>query len=536
MVRAAVAFTAAVALLVLLGWALDIRVLKSVLPHLTTMKANTAACLGLTAAALWLSRTAESRLRHRVAVWAIAAVVMATAAITLGEYAFGWNAGIDELLFRDPLHAGTQYPPGRFAPGTGICCLLFSGALLAIDVRPRVSEGFTLAGLLVAVIGLIGYLYSLPTLYGAGLYTSLALHTVAGFLAIGTGIAAARPRRGIALLFGDPEIRPLMTGAVLFPMVLGSFSLVGQRLGWYGGEFTLALFSMLLMLFTAALVWKTGRERQRVDAQRRQAEEELRRLNLELESRVRDRTQDLVAANKEMEAFSYSVSHDLRAPLRSIDGFSEILLEDHAAQLDEEGRRYLERIRANAKGMSGLISDMLTLAKISRAELKREEIDLSELALKVLAALRAQEPGRMMEVEIEPWLTARADPRLVRVALENLLGNAWKFTAKTALGRIRFGQAAGREPVFYVEDNGAGFDMALAERIFEPFQRLHSAGDFEGSGIGLATVQRIVHRHGGSIRAEGRVGGGARFFFSLEAVSAAEFAKAAPVLKKTAYE
>jgi signal transduction histidine kinase len=327
-----------------------------------------------------------------------------------------------------------------------------------------------------------------------------------------------------------------MTGAVLFPMVLGSFSLVGQRLGWYGGEFTLALFSMLLMLFTAALVWKTGRERQRVDAQRRQAEEELRRLNLELESRVRDRTQDLVAANKEMEAFSYSVSHDLRAPLRSIDGFSEILLEDHAAQLDEEGRRYLERIRANAKGMSGLISDMLTLAKISRAELKREEIDLSELALKVLAALRAQEPGRMMEVEIEPWLTARADPRLVRVALENLLGNAWKFTAKTALGRIRFGQAAGREPVFYVEDNGAGFDMALAERIFEPFLRLLCAGDFEGSGIGLATVQRIVHRHGGSIRAEGRVGGGARFFFSLEAVSAAEFAKAAPVLKKTAYE
>jgi signal transduction histidine kinase len=408
--------------------------------------------------------------------------------------------------------------------------------LLAIDARPRLADGLTLAALLVALIGLIGYLYSLPTLYGAGLYTSLALHTVTGFLAIGIGMAAARPGRGIASLFADPEIRPLMAGAVLLPMALGSLSRAGQRLGWYGGEFSLALFSMLLIVLTVALVWTTGRERQRVDAQRRKAEEDLRRLNLELESRVQERTEDLVAANKEMEAFSWSVSHDLRAPLRSIGGFSEILLEDHAAQLDEDGRRYLERIRANAKGMSGLISDILTLSKISRADIKREDVDLTQLALTVLAALRAQEPGRRIEVEIEPWLKAKADPRLARVALENLLGNAWKFTAKTALARIRFGHAAGREAVFYIEDNGAGFDMARAERIFEPFQRLHSSGDFEGSGIGLATVQRIVHRHGGSIRAEGRVGGGARFFFSLEAVSAAALAKAAPVLKKTAYE
>lgn len=527
-VPAAVLFTGLLAALVLLGWAFDIRTLKSILPSLTTMKPNTAACLGLTAAALWLSRTVELRRHYSLIIWILGALVIAVAVITLFEYGFGWSAGIDELLFRDSEHVGTAYPPGRLAPGTAVCFVLLSGALLALDSWPRISHGLTLAAALTALIGMIGYLYNLPTLYGAGRYSSLALHTVAGFLALSAGILAARPQRGLAALFADSEVRPLLNGALLFPVILGSLTLTGQRNGWYGSEFTLALFSVLLIVLTTALVWITGVERQRIQAKRRQAEEDLRRLNLELESRVQQRTEELVVANKDLEAFSYSVSHDLRSPLTSIASFSQFLIEDHAERIDPEGRMYLERIRANAKNMARLISDILALSKASRGELRREDVDLSALASSVLADLSEREPGRTVETEIEPGLTVQADPRLARVALENLLGNAWKYTAKTPLARIRFGRAPGTEPVYFVADNGAGFEMKHSHGMFEPFRRLHGASEFEGSGIGLATVYRIVTKHGGMIRAEGRVDGGATFYFSLEpATGSAIFNRAA---------
>ncbi len=309
------------------------------------MKANTAVCFALTAAALWLSRTAESRRRNAAAVCILAFAVIGIAAVTLGEYAFGVNTGLDELLFRDVEHAGTAYPPGRFAPGTGACFLLLAAALLSLDAWPRIAHGFTLAAALVALIGLIGYLYNLPTLYGAGRYTSLALHTVIGFLALTTGLVAARPDRGIAALIAEPQIRPLIAGALLLPLALGSVAIAGQRLGWYGGEFSMALFSVLLIVLTVALVWTTAIERQRIEGERLKARRDLGQLNLELESRVARRTAELEAANtdlenanRELEAFSYTASHDLRAPLRSLDGFSQFLLEDYGDKLDEEGR------------------------------------------------------------------------------------------------------------------------------------------------------------------------------------------------------
>jgi signal transduction histidine kinase len=524
---AAVLLTALIAATGLLGWVFDVRTLKSVVPSLTTMKANTAVCFALTAAALWLSRTAESRRRNAAAVCILAFAVIGIAAVTLGEYAFGVNTGLDELLFRDVEHAGTAYPPGRFAPGTGACFLLLAAALLSLDAWPRIAHGFTLAAALVALIGLIGYLYNLPTLYGAGRYISLALHTVIGFLALTTGLVAARPDRGIAALIAEPQIRPLIAGALLLPLALGSVAIAGQRLGWYGGEFSMALFSVLLIVLTVALVWTTAIERQRIEGERLKARRDLVQLNLELESRVARRTAELEAANtdlenanRELEAFSYTASHDLRAPLRSLDGFSQFLLEDYGDKLNEEGRSYLERIRLNAQRMGLLITDMLALSKVSRAELRRDDVDLSALVLSILEELRESQPERIVEWDIESGVSAAADPRLLRAALENLLGNAWKFTSKTPDARIRFGRVAGAQqpPVYFIADNGAGFDMAYAERMFQPFQRLHRAAEFEGTGIGLATVQRIIHRHGGWIRAEGKVDGGATFFFTLNSV------------------
>jgi signal transduction histidine kinase len=254
-------------------------------------------------------------------------------------------------------------------------------------------------------------------------------------------------------------------------------------------------------------------------AERRQAEARIETLNASL----RERAALLEAANQELEAFSYSVSHDLRSPLRAIDGFSQALLEDYHDQLDATGRDYLERIRRAAKRMAQLIDDLLELARVSRANLTVDRVDLSALARLVLAELRAAEPGREVETVVAEGLTVQADARLLRVALENLLGNAWKFTARQPRARIELRvEPLHGQQVYCVRDNGAGFDMSNAERLFSPFQRLHTPDDFPGTGIGLAIVQRIIARHGGRIWAEGAPGHGAAIHFMLGWGRAAE--------------
>ncbi len=257
---------------------------------------------------------------------------------------------------------------------------------------------------------------------------------------------------------------------------------------------------------------------------------ELQRYAADLERRVEERTHELqerneslrrnaaelLAANTELDAFAYSVSHDLRAPLRSIDGFSQILLEDYSEKLDEAGRESLQRVRAASQRMGTLIDDLLKLARVTRAEIRTEDVDLSGMAREIVADLQRTTPERQVEFEIAPGLKARGDTRLLRVALDNLLRNSWKYTAKQPAPRVEFRSAdANGGRTFMVRDNGAGFDMKYADKLFGVFQRLHSAADFEGTGIGLATVRRIINRHGGRIWAEGAVDQGATFYFTL---------------------
>jgi len=226
--------------------------------------------------------------------------------------------------------------------------------------------------------------------------------------------------------------------------------------------------------------------------------------------------QQLETANKELEAFSYSVSHDLRAPLRSIDGFSLALLEDYGDKLDNEGRDYLERVRGATQHMAQLIDDMLNLSRVTRSEMRHEIAHLSAMAREIGEGLRKTQPEREVEFIIAENVTATGDERLLRVVMQNLLGNAWKYTGKHARARIEFGvKDEGGKPVFYVRDDGAGFNIAYADKLFGVFQRLHRRGKFPGTGVGLATVQRIIHRHGGRVWAEGEVEKGATFYFTL---------------------
>jgi light-regulated signal transduction histidine kinase (bacteriophytochrome) len=253
------------------------------------------------------------------------------------------------------------------------------------------------------------------------------------------------------------------------------------------------------------------------EQQRRTAQEAQRRAQAELEQRVRERTAELEAANQELQAFSYSVSHDLRGPLRAINGFSHAVEEDCGPALGATGLGHLARIREASVRMSSLIDGLLKLSQVFRSELQFSEVNLSAIAGDVVRLLREAEPSRDVDIQIAPGLTTTGDPTLLRVVLENLIGNAWKFTARCERGSITFGceRRDGRQ-IYFVQDNGVGFDMAYAHKLFQPFERLHGQEGFSGTGIGLATVRRVIVRHGGAIWAASEPDMGATFFFVLQ--------------------
>jgi signal transduction histidine kinase len=248
-----------------------------------------------------------------------------------------------------------------------------------------------------------------------------------------------------------------------------------------------------------------------------QREGELQKAHDELEQRVLERTRDLESTNRELEAFSYSVSHDLRAPLETMSGFSYLLLKNYENKLDDNGKASLMSIRAAVRRMAELIDDLLNLSRITTSNMSRTKIDLTNFAQAVMEELCRREPARQVEFIAPPTAETYADPRLMRIVMENLLRNSWKYTSQHVSARIEFGvEARDGQSVYYVKDDGSGFDARAKDRLFQPFQRLHSAAEFPGNGIGLATVRRIIQRHGGRVWAEGAVEQGATFYFTLE--------------------
>ena len=383
-----------------------------------------------------------------------------------------------------------------------------------LAIEPRLAIFACLAAILLAVAAITLYATAgqdfLPAVMAANHYTPAMLATVSSVWAFSfVGLAILWRARPHTVL--DLWLMVVMC-AWIFDIGLSAVLNNGRfDLGFYAGRvYGLMAASFVLMV----LLTENGALYARLVAAYDGEQRERRR--------AQEQGIELAAVNHELEAFSYSVAHDLRAPLRSVDGFSQALLEDYADKLDEEGKQYLRYVRESAQQMAALIDDLLTLSRVTRSDLTRVPVSLTDTASSVLAQLRRGQPERRVEAIVADDLVAKADPRLIKVALENLLGNAWKFTGKEAEARIELGLAPlNGEPTYFVRDNGAGFDMAYASKLFGVFQRLHSAAEFEGTGIGLATVQRIVRRHGGRIWAEGDVGRGATFYFTLGAPATA---------------
>jgi len=428
----------------------------------------------------------------------------------------------------------SNLPTQFWISGRYLQAFSFLAALLFIRRRVLATPVFLIFTLVLGLIlTLIFYWKVFPVCYieGIGLtpFKKISEYIISLMLLTSTGLLIYRKRE-----FGGNVVKLLaaaMLSAVASEMVFTLYTDVYGITNVIGHLLKILSFYLIYKAFIVTgltqpynLLFHNLKKSESSLA--RQAEE-LRQVNDKLrqeiverkktERELEQRTVDLEAINRELEAFSYSVSHDLRAPLRSLDGFSQAILEDYADKLDETGRDYLKRIQNASQSMSRLIDELLKLSRVTRQEMHVEEVNLSEIVRHIAAELTASQPQRQAEFIIAQEILVKGDGQLLQILLRKLLENAWKFTGKNPSTRIEFGcRVYNEEKVYYITDNGVGFDMKYAFRLFQPFQRLHRESDFPGTGIGLATAQRIVHRHGGRIWAEAEVGKGATFYFTID--------------------
>jgi signal transduction histidine kinase len=510
------------ALLALAAWITGFLRLASVRSDYIPMAPSTAIGFVLLSGTL-IAHAFHARPATGNAARAAAGLVSLLAVIKLVEFFTGAAVlNLEAVLVAPPGEFGAV-PLARMSPLTSVT---FLGAGLALVLLARSSTtaardtGGILGGL-VALAGatvVLGYLYGAPLLYG-GRIIPMALTTALAFM--GTGIAlvvlagpASAPLRPFCRNSARARLlRVFLPLTVIAVVANGILTNVIRAHVQANPALLAAVFALASAVAVGTAVsWTARALGDAID----RAEAVMQQSREELEQRVRERTAELSALNRELESFSYSVSHDLRAPLRAINGFSQALLEDYAERLDGAGRDYLQRVHRAADRMGELIDDLLQLSRVGRSEIARRPTNLSDLARTVGSELRRVNSAHSIALDVDEGVIANADPRLMKVVLENLLGNAWKFTANTPRPTVQFRMESREDgPVYFVRDNGAGFDMAYATKLFQPFQRLHSEAEFPGTGIGLATARRIIDRHGGAVWADSAVGRGATVYFTI---------------------
>jgi signal transduction histidine kinase len=492
---------------VLAGWCLNINFLKRPIPGSAAMNPITALCFMLSVCSLFLLRTPNEIKRKQNIGAGIASVILVIALIKLLSLVFGIETYIDYFLFQDRLKADLEinFINNRMAPNTAVAFLFTALALLFIQVKTSKQVPSQYLSMLVGIIGMLsvlGYIYRVNFFDGFLLYIPMSIHTGICFLFLAAAIFFMHPNNGIMAEFignkaGAISARILIPSAIIVPVLLGFLRLYGEWTHTLPFEFGTALLIMSITVVFLILIWFIIRELNKKDALQEEVEEQLRN------------------TNKELEAFSYSVSHDLRAPLRAVHGYAQIMREDYESILDEEGKRILEAIKSNAKKMGALIDDLLAFSRLGRKEIQETKIDMNQLVDEVVIGIN-NSITHHAKIYVASLHSIRGDNVLLYQVVFNLVSNAIKYSSKKSEPEIKISSEKKEGAlVFSVSDNGAGFEMAYADKLFGVFQRLHTQNEFEGTGVGLAIVHRIIEKHGGKVWAEGNVGEGAAFFFML---------------------
>ncbi len=481
----------------------------------SSMKVNTALALVCAAASIYL--VAGARPRPHAAQW-LAIAVIAIAVATLGEYLLGRALGIDQLLVADPTR--TRFP-GRMGANTA-AMLGLVGTSLLLQARHggragRAADGLALVAAMIAILALVGFIFGSAPLTGLATHAEMAPHAALAGLSLCAAAALLRREGGTAALLastgtGGFAARRLIPVAIVVPLLTGWLTFLGVGAGTYDAALGAALAVLASMVVLGVVAVMSARSLDNLDRDRRRATEEIRRLGLALAARAAE----LEVSNRELEAFSYSVSHDLRAPIRHIGGFAELLEARSADLLDDKARHYVDTISQAAHRAGRLIDDLLAFSRMGRAEMKQVRVDLAACAAEVWRDMAPDRRGRNVDLVVGEVPPVSGDPELLRCVIENLLGNALKYTAPRDAAVIEIaGRQEGTEVVVSVRDNGVGFDNRYAGKLFGVFQRLHTQEAFDGCGIGLASVRRIVQRHGGRVSAEGEIDRGATFHVTL---------------------
>jgi signal transduction histidine kinase len=500
------------ALVSLMGWLLHERLNVASVPTSALTKVNAAICILLLAGAFYLLQFSGNLARRSALVlsaWGLAIVM-----VTIFEYLVGVDIGIDQAFIAD---TSTDHYPGRMSPLSAIILVIIGCAIIGETIPQRVhamlSPTLYSLSLFLALTALLGYLYGVPLLYGTGPTTRVALSTAIGLTLLSlAGLFSTSARSYVRLFIGPGPLargaRRMLLVAILMPALALWLRAPAERVGLIDPQSGAAFIALSSMPLLVVAVWWTVRE---INTYQNQ----ILAMQMQLERRVEQRTLELERANKELEAFNYSVSHDLRNPLHIVRGGTDVILQDPDPKTVLE---FGPDVKSAADRMNDIIESLLKLSRISRTEIERKPLDLSQIAHEVAEQLALAEPRRRYQFDIQPGLTVEGDGPLLRIVLENLLSNACKFSRGQAVARIAFGtETTERGTAYYVRDNGVGFDMKQADRLFQPFHRLHRRDEFEGTGVGLATVARIVQRHGGNVFAKGAPGQGATMYFTLAA-------------------
>ena len=516
--RAASASVVFIGCLALVGWALNITVLKSVLPGLVTMKANTALTFVLAGVSLWILCAEQTGHRVRRVARACAVIVALIGFFTLGEYLFGWNLSMDQLLFKEPLGAVGTFAPGRMAPTTALNFLVIGLALVAFDAPRgfRAVQVFTLAAGAIGLLNLVGYAYGVKALYGLASYTQMAVHTAAAFIVLSVGLLFARPDRGLMAIVssdgaGGVVARRLLPAAFGVPFLLGWLRLIGQRAGFYGTEFGVAIFALSTVIVLAVVTWANAGLLYRTDAERKRAEEAARQAKEAAEE-----------ASRAKSDFLSRMSHELRTPLNAVLGFAQLL---EMGSLDREDQESVEQILKAGRHLLELINEVLDISRIEagRLAISPEPVSVKEVvqeSLDLIAPLAAAGNIQLTDdlLGTRNWYV-QADRQRLKQVLLNLLSNAIKFNRNGGMVAFSYEQTPEGRLRIKVNDTGPGISATRMAQLFTPFERLGAEQvGIEGTGLGLALSKGLVEAMGGTLSAESIFGQGSTFWLELPLV------------------